>query len=207
VDWPKNLRDDYDFPMDGEMTKGSGAHNVVNAFYIGCVMQTEEIASILGIEREKKSFKLKEAFHDTFFNEKTGLYTDSPNTEHSALHSNVVAAFYGIHRQEEEEAIVNFIMEKGLCCGVYMSYFVLKALCRMKKYKEALSLIVSKGEHSWYNMVREGATTCFEAWGKEQKKSCSLCHPWASAPISVLVEDILPQMPEVGRIVIKQEES
>ena len=207
VDWPKNLRDDYDFPMDGEMTKGSGVHNVVNAFYIGCVMQTEEIAKILGIEREMKSIALKEAFHNVFFNDNTGLYTDSPNTEHSAIHSNVIAVFYGIHRPEEEETICNLIMSKGLCCGVYMSYFVLKALCRMKKYKEAFSLIVSKGEHSWYNMVREGATTCFEAWGKDQKKNASLCHPWASAPISVLAEDILPQMPEVGRIVRKKEES
>jgi len=200
VDWPKNLRDDYDFPMDGDMVKGTGAHNVVNAFYIGCVIQTEEIADILGIKRECRSEKLKEAFHKTFFNKETGLYTDSPKTTHSSLHANVVAAFYGIHRPEEAEAIRDLIMEKGLCCGVYMAYFVLKALCRMGRYEDAYALIISEGEHSWYNMVKEGATTCFEAWGKDQKKNCSLCHPWASAPISVLAEDILPNMPEMGTL-------
>ena len=204
VDWPKNLRDDYDFPMDGDMVKGCGAHNVVNAFYIGCVIQTEEIADILGIKREKKSEALKEAFHKTFFNEESGLYTDSPKTTHSSLHSNVVVAFYGIHRPEEEKAIRDLIMEKGLCCGVYMAYFVLKALCRMGKYEDAYTLIISEGEYSWYNMVREGATTCFEAWGKDQKKNCSLCHPWASGPISVLAEDILPNMPEIGRLIYKK---
>ena len=84
-----------------------------------------------------------------------------------------------------------------------MAYFVLKALCRMGRYEDAYRLIIAKGEHSWYNMVREGATTCFEAWGKEQKWNTSLCHPWASAPISVLAEDILPHMAEVGRLIYK----
>ena len=85
-----------------------------------------------------------------------------------------------------------------------MAYFLLKALCRMGRHKDAYSLIVSKGEHSWYNMVKEGATTCFEAWGKEQKWNTSLCHPWASAPITVLVEDIIPNMPETARIIINK---
>lgn len=82
-----------------------------------------------------------------------------------------------------------------------MAYFLLKALCRLGRHMDAYSLIVSQGEHSWYNMVREGATTCFEAWGKDQKWNTSLCHPWASAPISVLAEDILPKHPELGRII------
>lgn len=203
VDWPVNLRDNYDFPLTSVLEKGLGPHNVVNAFYIGCVKQTEEIRDILGIKVEKKSDALQEAFHKVFFNQKTGLYTDSPNTEHSALHSNAIVAFYGICRKEEEQAIRDLIMEKRLCCGVYMAYFVLKALCRMGYYRDAYQLIVSEDEHSWYNMVREGATTCFEAWGKEQKWNTSLCHPWASGPISVLAEDVLPNMPEVGRLIYK----
>ena len=203
VDWPVNLRDDYDFPLKSVVDKGSGAHNVLNAFYIGCVKQTEEISEILGIPRVNKSAALCEAFHRAFFRPETGLYADSRHSNHSSLHSNAVAAFYGIHRPEEEQAIRDLIMEKGFCCGVYMAYFVLKALCRMGRYEDAYKLIVAENEHSWYNMVREGATTCFEAWGKDQKWNTSLCHPWASAPISVLAEDVLPHMPEVGRLIFK----
>ncbi len=198
VDWPENLRDNYAFKLEKPLD--DGCHNVINAFYIGCVIQTEEIADILGEKRVKKSEDLKMAYHKSFFNEKTGLYTDTPKGEHSSLHSNVVPAFYGICKLEEEERIAEFIMEKGLCCGVYMAYFLLKALCRMGKHQEAYSLIINETEHSWYNMVKEGATTCFEAWGKDQKWNTSLCHPWASAPISVLVEDILPNISNVGRI-------
>ena len=39
-------------------------------------------------------------------------------------------------------------------------------------------------------MLREDATACFEAWGKDQKWNTSLCHPWASAPVIILLEDI-----------------
>lgn len=204
VDWPTMLRDDYDFPLTTVMEPGHGPHNVLNAFYIGCVIQTEEIAKLLGIERENKSDALKEAFHNAFFCPETGLYADSPKTKHCALHSSVVTAFYGINRPEEEQAIRDLIMEKGLCCGVYMAYFLLKALCRMGYYEDAYQLIINESEHGWYNMIREGATTCYEAWGKDQKWNTSLCHPWASAPIPVLAEDILPNLPQVGKLVYKK---
>lgn len=199
VDWPENLRDGYDFPLTQPV--GKGCHNVINAFYIGCVMQTEQIRELLGIQAAKRSVELRSAFDREFFNPQTGLYVDRKGSSHSAVHSNIIPAFYGICSSENEPGIADYLVERGLCCGVYMAYFLLKALCRMGRYKEAYSLIVSQGEHSWYNMVKEGATTCFEAWGKEQKWNTSLCHPWASAPITVLAEDIIPNMPDTARIV------
>lgn len=201
VDWPDNLRDGYDFKLEKPLE--SGVHNVINAFYIGCVMQTEQIAEILGIKRENKSHRLIEIYNTAFYNKETGLYTDRPYGEHSSLHSNVIPAFYGITTADQNDKIAEFIMQKGLCCGVYFAYFVLKSLCKMGKYEDAYRLIINESEHSWYNMVREGATTCFEAWGKNQKWNTSLCHPWASGPISVLAEDIIPAIPEVGKIIYK----
>jgi hypothetical protein len=50
----------------------------------------------------------------------------------------------------------------------------------------ALELATSDG--AWMNMLREGATTTYEAWGKEQKWNTSLCHPWAAAPILILAD-------------------
>ncbi|MCM1330767.1 MAG: rhamnosidase, partial [Ruminococcus sp.] len=40
------------------------------------------------------------------------------------------------------------------------------------------------------NMLREGATACFEVWGKEQKWNTSLCHAWSSSPVSIVTEEI-----------------
>lgn len=190
VDWPVNLRDNYDC----ETVQGKApdkCHNVINAFYLGAVLYTEKCRDSLNISYNKKYDKLKEAFIKVFYNKKKKLFVDAEDSAHSALHSNAVAAFFGAAPEEAKESIIKFIMEKGFCCGVYMSYFVLKALGMLGAYKEEYELMTNTSEHSWANMLREGAKTCFEAWGKEQKWNTSLCHPWACSPVIVLAEDFL----------------
>lgn len=204
VDWPQGLRDGYDVPLTEPMAADSPAHAVLNAFYIGAWQCTEQIRTILGIDAPRRSPALIRAFDTVFWDPAAGLYRDSEHTAHRALHSSVPPAFFGFCPPQGRQSIGDFIMEKGLCCGVYMSYFVLKALCRLGRPADAYRLIVNDGEHSWLNMVREGATTCFEAWGKDQKANTSLCHPWAAAPIALLAEDILPALPALGRIVCRE---
>ena len=201
VDWPDNLRDNYAFKLERPLE--DGCHNVVNAFYIGCVLCVEKMREILSIKKECESASPIEAFNREFFDNETKLYKDCSKNSHSSIHSNIIPSFYGFNKPESNESIRELIKERGMCCGVYMAYFLLKALCRMGYYQDAFELIVSTGEHSWYNMVREGATTCFEAWGKEQKWNTSLCHPWASGPIPVLVEDIIPNLDYVGKLHLK----
>jgi hypothetical protein len=97
--------------------------------------------------------------------------------------------------KEATGKVVELIRQKKLNCGVYNAYFLLKGLARIGEYQLVYELLTGADEHSWANMIREGATTCFEAWGKEQKWNTSLCHPWASAPIAVLIEDIIGLKP------------
>ena len=78
------------------------------------------------------------------------------------------------------------------------SYFVLKALADAGRYESVYRLLVNEGEHGWVNMLREGASACFEAWGKEQKWNTSLCHPWATAPVSILIEELAGIHPDPG---------
>ena len=193
VDWPQNLRDNYDFPLTNPI--GKEIHNVMNAFYVGCVSQVEQIKDILGIPYENESDALKAKFNSIFFDEKSRLYVDGEGSSHSSLHANVIPLYYGLEPENSTEKIADFIVAKGVVCGVYMSYFMLKALARAKRYDALWNILVSESETSWYNMVREGGTTCFEAWGVEQKFNTSLCHPWASAPVSVIIEDILGLTP------------
>ena len=77
-------------------------------------------------------------------------------------------------------------------------YFVLKALADAGRYESVYRLLVNEGEHGWVNMLREGASACFEAWGKEQKWNTSLCHPWATAPVSILIEELAGIHPDPG---------
>lgn len=185
VDWPENLRDNYDFDL-AQPVVGDGCHNVINALYIGMKKCIEEIKGILGIEYTSEYADLKQTFIDCFYCKETGLFVDSVISSHSSLHANVFAAFYGL--EPEGNHIAELIQEKGLCCGVFVAYFVLYALMRMGKKEMVMELITNKSEHSWYNMLKEGATTSYEAWGKDQKWNTSLCHAWAAAPIPVLME-------------------
>ena len=200
IDWPQNLRDDYELP-GAEHREPRPCHNVLNAHYIGALGYLEQIQRILGITPdEEKLKKCREAFIKAFWSQETGLFTDLPGGKHGALHSNVLPVFYGIAPLESYSPIKKLIMDKGLVCGTMFSYFVLKALGRMEAYEEELALILNESEHSWVNMLREGATTVFEAWGKEQKWNTSLCHPWSCAPVIALIEDILQVDPrEFGK--------
>ena len=197
VDWPENLRDGYDFELSRPVV-APGCHNVINALYIGAVKMVSEIEEILGLPCSYDPEALKRAYIRTFYSEETGLFTDRPGGTHSALHSNIYPLYYGLCPEGTEERIADFLVEKGLCCGVMVSYFYLKALARIGRYKDVYHTIINESEHGWVNMLREGATACWEAWGKDQKWNTSLCHPWASAPIPVLIEDIAGVIPDPG---------
>ena len=67
--------------------------------------------------------------------------------------------------------------------GVYMAYFTLAALKLSGRYDLCVELATDGG--AWLNMIKEGATMTFEAWGKDQKWNTSLFHPWACAPLVV----------------------
>ena len=189
VDWPENLRDGYDAYIP-RAERGHECHNVINAFYIGAIDTLNRIGEILGKEKIYSTDELKNAYINAFYNEETKLFCDSEGKTHSALHSNVLPLCFGITNNDMVEDIHSFIMKKGLSCGVQFSYFVLKALSRIGAFEDELALILNESEHSWVNMIREGATCTFEAWGKDQKWNTSLCHPWASSPIIALFEDL-----------------
>ncbi|MGM9626244.1 MAG: alpha-L-rhamnosidase, partial [Eubacteriales bacterium] len=133
--------------------------------------------------------RVGEAFVREFYDPAQHLFTDTKNTAHTASHSNFLAMYVGLDRYVGEDiraSIVSLIRERGFCMGVYMSYFMLAAL--KKAGYEALAVEMLKSPDGWCKMLSEGATTLFEAWGKEQKWNTSLCHPWAAAPILILAD-------------------
>ena len=189
VDWPENLRDDYDFCLSRPVV-APGCHNVINALYIGSVKMLCEIEEILGYAPSADWRSLKEAYVEAFYRRDKRLFADSETSSHCAMHSNVYALYFGLEPEGAAEHICDFLVQKGFACGVWTSYFVLRALAGRGRYEEVYHLLVNESEHGWMNMLREGATTCFEAWGKEQKWNTSLCHPWACAPLIVVIEEL-----------------
>lgn len=186
VDWPENLRDGYDYKLMHGYEPG--CNTVLNAYYIGAVKTANQIKKILGEGYLCEFEQLKKAFIAVFYNYETGLFVDSEVSLHSALHANVLPLYFGLVPSGSK--VVQFIKKKRLHCGVYFSYFVLKALANAGEHEFVYELITCNDERSWATMVNEGATACFEAWGKNQKWNTSLCHGWGSSPIIVLVEDV-----------------
>lgn len=190
VDWPQNLRDDYDFELPSR-SLDYGCHNVINAYYYIALKYRNELKKSLGMATDDMCAKVKEAYIREFYKPEIKLFTDTKESEHTSLHSNALPAFAGLLPDDAVASVKKLIMDKGLCCGVWFAYFVLKALANMGAYEEEYQFIVNDSIHSWANMLSEGATSCYEAWGKEQKWNSSLCHPWASSPVIAVVEDIL----------------
>lgn len=202
VDWPENLRDGYDFDLDPKGA-GKGAHAVLNGFYVSALRSLNEMRYALGESPDDEDIRSASAFIDAFYRPDTKLFADSAVSQHASLHTNTLALFTGLVPAEAADAVLALMRSKRLACGVYMSYFVLKGLARYGAYDLIFDLISGTDIRSWGNMVKEGATACFEAWGKDQKWNTSLCHPWASAPIPVLIEDIIgvsPKTPGWGTI-------
>jgi len=190
VDWPWNLRDDYDYSLTNPLPKGQGMHNVINALWYGCKLAMEELAQILGDSRDFGTAVTRAGFRNAFYNEKVGLFTDTPATEHTAIQSNVLPLLFGLtDSREEKERIYDQLRQKKLTTmGVYMAYFALAGL--KKEGQMDLCLELATADTSWPNMLTEGATVTFEAWGKDQKTNCSLFHPWATAPLVIFADHV-----------------
>lgn len=195
VDWPENLRDDYDFILSRPIV-AKGCHNVINALYAGAIKTLTEIERILDLPVSYSFEKVRGSYIKAFYRPDKKLFADSETSVHCSVHSNIYALYFDLVPEEAVECVGDFLEKKGFCCGVMPSFFLLKALGKAGRYEGVYRLLVNEGEHGWVNMLREGADTCFEAWGKEQKWNTGLCHPWASAPISILIEELAGIRPD-----------
>ena len=187
VDWPENLRDGYDFPLTNPI--GKGVHNVINAFWIGFLKSFGEMSEILGVTTANKAETAEKSYIAAFFDKNIGLFCDSEKKAHSAVHSNVLPLYFGIKKDDDafiKNAIGLLEKKKLTSMGVYMSYFALSALKKNGEYEKAVTLATD--EKAWLNMIEQGGTSTFEAWGKERKWNTSLFHPWAVAPLIVFSE-------------------
>lgn len=205
VDWPKNLRDGYDDPfLMGARTDNEDPSGVINTmvqgFYSCALQAAERLAVIAGSEDIKqhvagRNDQLCAAVVSQLRNPETGLFIDRNGSDHSALHANVTPLMAGMLAGDDRQAAIEFICEKRLNCGVYFSFFVLKALYDSGEPDLAYDLITSRDLHSWNSMLEAGATTCMEAWAPDLKWNTSWCHPWSSAPIHMIAHEVMGLRP------------
>lgn len=125
-----------------------------------------------------------------FYRKETGLLADSETSSHISLHSNVYALYFGLLEEAEEAPVIEFLEKRGFFLRRDVKLLPVLARARRGRYESVYRLLLNDSDHGWCNMLREGATTRFEAWGKDQKWNTSLCHPWGECAVPVILEEI-----------------
>ena len=187
VDWPANCRDNYDC----DLTKGGVCkefHNVINAYYLWAILSFNKMAAVLGLPQFCDYNKIKNSYLTAFYDFDKKLFKDRENSAHYAIASNVFPLFLEIVPDKYAfDNIISMIKEKKLnCSNCFISQIILLALYKSGKTDLLMDLI--KDDGAWLNMLKEGATTTFEAFSKFKKKNCSLFHPVMAFPLLFLTD-------------------
>lgn len=191
VDWPTNLRDGYDFDR-----AASGVCTLANMQYLGCLESCARLYGLLGrpdaaASASRKADRLRRSIVEKLFDARTGLFLDAEGSTHSSFHANVLPLTFSVEPPGGYGPILSFLREKRICCGVYFAWFLLEGLYNRNEGDFAYDLMSSDDASSWRSMIAAGATTCMEVWSPEQKKNASFCHPWSSAPITMVAHRLL----------------
>jgi hypothetical protein len=176
VEWPAPFRDGYDVPDMRENTVCRTMHNAINALYIGAVKFFNKMAALLGEPEFTDAEKLVKAFHSAFYDAESGFFRDSVSSSHISMPGQAYAFLFNLCPDKRcQDNILALIREKQLSASMFfVSYAILAGLVRIGEVSLVKELMASQG--AWLRMIREGATTTFEGWGKDLKWNTSLFH-------------------------------
>ena len=202
VDWPVNERDGY------EMTD---INTVVNSFHYINLKLMAEIAGYLGKQTDslyfsQKSILVKNTINEKFFDKAKGIYIDGENSTHSSLHANMFPLVFGLVPNEYLKTVVEFVKSKGMACSVYGAQYLLEALYQQGEADDALRLMTSTSDRSWWNMIKIGSTMALEAWDMKYKPNSDWNHAWGTAPANIVTRymwGITPAEPGFTKVKIK----
>lgn len=208
-----NLRDIVDWPRNTE-TDGfvfTKYNAVVNAFHYKTLVIMGQIAFDLGksadVEMYKKAAEgVKRAYQKMFFDSKRGIFVDGIGTDHASLHANAFALALGLVDSRYKSTVMAHVKSRGMACSVYGSQFLLDGIYDAGDGEYGLSLLTSKTDRSWFNMIREGSTITMEAWDNKFKPNQDWNHAWGAAPANIISRKLMgiePTSPGWASFVVK----
>lgn len=186
VDWPQPAEiDGFDFTR---------VNTVVNAWQYGALRALAAAAEAVGRGDDAKRYgalaaRIREAMNEELFDPALGAYRDGRDTSHSAIHSSIYAAAFGISDEADAQEVGKWLVANGrlddtvpVSCNAVG--WLIEALYRTGQSQKALDLMRSHSATSWWSMMhRWGATQTMEAWNPEIKPNTSFAHPWGVTPI------------------------
>lgn len=140
------------------------------AFYYKNIRLCEFLATAIGRTNDAKGFaelakKIKIAFNDRFFDQKTGRYdTGTQANQAIALAFHLVPEKY---RESALDVLIKDIVENReghLSTGIFGTKFLLDVLSTQNRGDIAYSIVNQESFPGWGYMLERGATTLWEHW-------------------------------------------
>ncbi len=197
VDWPPAQKDTgWKLPKDWPQGERDGfvftpISTVINSFYYQNMKIMAEFAHILNKPEEQLDFemraaKVKKSMNEYLFNKEGGYYKDGIETDHGAIHSNMLPLAFGIVPDVYKKQVADYIKTRGMGCSVYGAQFLMEALYNAGAAEYALELMTATHDRSWYNMIKVGSTITMEAWDMRYKPNSDWNHAWGAAPANII---------------------
>jgi len=209
----KELRDVVDWPQPGEIDGFvfGKVNTVVNAFHYRSLVLMAKIAAAAGHPEEVNAYeaeaaKVARAINEKLFDATRGVYVDGEGIDHASLHANLFPLAFGLVPPERRAGVVKFIESRGMACGPYGSQYLLDGLYDAGEAAYGLSLLTSKSDRSWLNMLKMGSTMTTEAWDVKYKKNLTWNHAWGAAPANLIPRKLMgvePLEPGFARVRIR----
>lgn len=178
---------------------------VVNALYYNNLQILSFLSQEIGDEEKASNYANEakaffEIYNKAFVDEKTGLVRDTTDIEENnySLHANVMALNYGLIKNENKERVIDYIKSKKVNCSVYTMQYLLESLVKNGEVDYALDLITSNDDKSWIGMINSGSSLTTEAWNENIKLDMDYSHAWGTAPLNILLRQIVGVKPAVA---------
>lgn len=201
-DWPQGERDGFVF---------TPVSTVINSFFYQNMKIMAEFAKLLNkpeeaLDFENRASRVKKSMNELLFDKKNGYYKDGIETDHGAIHSNMLPLAFGIVPKAYQQGVVNYVKTRGMGCSVYGAQFLMEALYNAGAADYALELMTATHDRSWYNMIKGGSTISWEAWDLKYKPNQDWNHAWGAAPANIIPRymwGIQPKIPGYGMATIR----
>ena len=203
VDWPAPERDGYNNGVadpNKPQQVGPMINTVANAFYYHSLREMAMLARALDKTNDADNFDTRaaqvyKAFNATFFDKTRGIYIDGEGSNHASLHANMFALAFDLVPDERQKKVADWMESRGMAASVYGAQYLLEALYKSGRDDYALSLMNSREQRSWWNMIRGGSTMTWEAWDPKFKPNLTWNHAWGAAPANIIARYLVGVAP------------
>jgi pentatricopeptide repeat protein len=136
----------------------------------------------------KEITDIRRAARAAFWNAKSRIVRDASTVDSTSQYSTAWALLADIVPEDEKGALADALsVDESLAPASFFGlYYVVEALCRLGRYRDALRI---------YDRWREMAEFGLSTWAEETTYWRSLCHAWSAHPALFFLKRILGASP------------